>query len=65
MGEIMTVLQRNTSTRVDLTKLGRVLAAAAVVAAFAAGAVYGVDITAAPGETQTQAEQAQAADLAD
>jgi len=57
----MTVLQRNDVTGVDLGKLGRILTSAAIVAAFAAGAVYGVNITAAP--TQTQTDQVRADSL--
>jgi hypothetical protein len=49
----MTVLQRNDVTGVDLGKLGRILTAAAIVAAFAAGAAYGVNVVAAPTQTQT------------
>jgi hypothetical protein len=53
----MTVLQRNDVTGVDLGKLGRILTAAAIVAAFAAGAVYGLNVTASPTQTQTQTDQ--------
>ena len=61
----MTVLQTDDVTGVDLVKLGRILAAAAIVAAFAAGAVYGGNISATPTQTQTQVEHAHTADLAD
>jgi hypothetical protein len=53
----MTVLQRNDVTGVDLGKLGRILGVAAIVAAFAAGAVYGENISATPTQTQAGTEQ--------
>lgn len=53
----MTVLQRNDVTGVDLGKLGRILGAAAIVAAFAAGAVYGANISATPTQSQAETEQ--------
>lgn len=50
----MTVLRRNDVTGADLGELGRILGVAAIVAAFAAGAAFGVNIAATPGQTQAQ-----------
>jgi hypothetical protein len=62
----MTVLQRNTATGVDLTKLGRILGAAAIVAAFAAGAVVAANYDiGTSGDAQAQVEQVQAGALAE